>query len=284
MTRSSPGVRRVVSILNFIADHPGQSFTLTDIVRALRLSRATCHALLGGLVEAGYLFRASDKSYVLGPALIAMGETAKTHFSPAQVAQPEMRALADRYDAMCALCALRGGDAVILERAAAYSHVGNATVRGAQLPLLAQFAGVFFVWSSTVDVESWVDALDPPARADQREAMLRGIEFVRAHGFGASARTAEVTGIVSSLDRAASWQTLDSSMEPLTAIDPDRVYAPGFINAPIYDARRRVVYAIALTGFQGSLTGRQLLDIGADVRETCERISTFTSRVPAGLN
>jgi DNA-binding IclR family transcriptional regulator len=55
MSRSSPGVMRVAAILNFIADHPGQAFAMTDLVRALKLSRATCHALLTGLVEVGYL-------------------------------------------------------------------------------------------------------------------------------------------------------------------------------------------------------------------------------------
>ena len=69
MTRTSPGVKRIAAILDFLADHPTQSFALTDLVRALKLSRATCHALLTGLVDVGYLFRTSDKTYVLGPAL-----------------------------------------------------------------------------------------------------------------------------------------------------------------------------------------------------------------------
>src|ERR1700756_2891460 len=101
MARSSPAVRRIASILDFVADHPGQSFTLTDLVRALRLSRATCHGLLTGLVEAGYLYRANDKSYVLGPALAAIGEVAKEHFSPLQIAQSEIRALADEFGVTC---------------------------------------------------------------------------------------------------------------------------------------------------------------------------------------
>ncbi|MCE7795222.1 helix-turn-helix domain-containing protein [Sphingobium sufflavum] len=280
MSRSSPGVGRVVSILNFISDHPGQSFTLTDIVRALRLSRATCHALLGGLVEAGYLFRASDKSYVLGPALIAMGEVAKDSFSPTRVAQPEMRALADKYDAICALCTLEDGDAVILDRAAALSNVGHSTVRGAHLPLLAQYAGVFFVWASTAEVNDWLDTLDPKPRVDQRERMLQSIDFIRSHGFGASQRTAHTPNIVSALDRQASWEMLDQTMEPLLAIDSDGRYWPGYIQAPIYDARRRVAFVIALSGFKGQLTGDEIIALGAEVRETCERLSSFISRVP----
>ncbi|HEX7852784.1 MAG TPA: MarR family transcriptional regulator [Sphingobium sp.] len=280
MSRSSPGVGRVVSIINFIADHPGQSFTLTDIVRALRLSRATCHALLGGLVEAGYLFRASDKSYVLGPALIAMGETAKANFSASQVAQPEMRALADRYDAICALCCLEGYDAVIRDRASAYSHVGHATVRGAHLPLLAQFASVFFVWSSTTDVNAWLDAHEVVPRPEQREAMSKGIDVIRQQGFGVAVRTDDAPGIVSSLEREAGVQMLEKSMVPLFEIDPDADYLPSYVQAPIYDSRRRVPYVIALSGFKSHVTGRELVEIGAAVRETCERLSTFVSRIP----
>ncbi|MFT3964589.1 MAG: helix-turn-helix domain-containing protein [Sphingobium sp.] len=283
MSRSSPGVGRVVSIINFIADHPGQSFTLTDIVRALRLSRATCHALLGGLVEAGYLFRASDKSYVLGPALIAMGETAQAHFSAKQVAQPEMRALADRHDAICALCSLEGGDAVIVDRAAAYSHVGNATVRGAHLPLLAQFASIFFLWSSTTDVQAWLDALDPPARPDQCEAMLRGIDVIRERGYGVAVRREASNDILSSLEREASWSLLDRTMYPLFEIDPDGDYLPAYVQAPIYDARRRVPFVLALSGFKNRMPGREVEAIGAHVRETCERLSTFVARIPPGI-
>src|ERR1700744_3126443 len=110
MSRSSPGVRRVAAILNFIADHPGQAFALTDLVRALKLSRATCHALLTGLVDVGYLYRTSDKNYMLGPSLASIGRIALQHASPLQVAQPEMRALADEFDVFCAAYFREGDD------------------------------------------------------------------------------------------------------------------------------------------------------------------------------
>ena len=114
---------RVAAILNFIADHPGQAFALTDLVRALKLSRATCHALLTGLVDVGYLYRTTDKTYVLGPALAAIGRTAAEHFSPLQVAQPEMRSLADEFDIVCGAYFLEGDTIHLRERAASLSHV-----------------------------------------------------------------------------------------------------------------------------------------------------------------
>jgi DNA-binding IclR family transcriptional regulator len=135
MTRSSPGVRRVAAILNFIADHPGQAFALTDLVRALKLSRATCHALLTGLVEVGYLYRASDKSYVLGPALARIGRSVADHFSPLQVAQPEMRKLADEFDVICTAYSFEGDSAAVRERAASASHIGYAAPLGSRMKL-----------------------------------------------------------------------------------------------------------------------------------------------------
>jgi len=149
MARSSPGVQRMVSILNFFAEHPGQAFTLTDLVRALRLSRATCHALLAGLVDAGYLYRTNDKSYVLGPTLAAIGRIANEHFSPLQVAQPEMRVLADEYGAICSAFFREKNEVVVRARAAAVSHLGWSVPQGARMPLRAPFGAMFFAWASS---------------------------------------------------------------------------------------------------------------------------------------
>ena len=148
MARSSPGVRRMVAILDFFADHPGQTFTLTDLVRALKLSRATCHALLTGLVDSGYLYRTHDKSYVIGPRLVAIGRIANEHFSPLQVAQPEMRALADEFSAICSAFFREGDEVVVRARAASISQLGFSIPQGARLQLRPPFGAIYFAWST----------------------------------------------------------------------------------------------------------------------------------------
>src|ERR1700737_3255313 len=130
MGRSSPGIRRVVAVLDFFADHPGYSVTLTDLVRALKISRATCHALLAGLVDSGYLYRMHDKSYVIGPRLVDIGRIGNEHFSPLQVAQPEMRALADEFDAVCLAFFREGDNVVVREREASLSQLGGVIPKG----------------------------------------------------------------------------------------------------------------------------------------------------------
>src|ERR1700733_6158905 len=175
MARSSPGVQRVAAILNFIVDHPGQAFTLTDLVRALKLSRATCHALLTGLVEVGYLYRASDKNYVLGPALASIGRVAAKHTSPLQVAQPEMRALADEFDTICAIFFRDRDDIVVRERAASVSHVGWSVPVGTRLKLRPPFGAIFYAWLPPAQAQDWLDSYVPAPTAEHRGEMIAGL-------------------------------------------------------------------------------------------------------------
>jgi DNA-binding IclR family transcriptional regulator len=274
MSRSSPSVLRIVAVLNFFADHPGQAFTLTDLIKALKLSRATCHGVLAGLVESGYLYRTTDKSYVLGPALLYVGEVAKEHFSPLQVAKPEMRALADEFDAVCSAAFREQHDVVVRERAAAISHLGYTTPRGQRFPLLPQFAAPFFVGSTPVEVNTWITRSNPPCPREHIDLMHKGIDFVRANGFLFSVRR------VGAEAEMGSRKWLDeptSDNAPLVAtfeIKPKASYNLGFVVAPVLDARGKVAFVLALQGFQEKYTGAEVQRIGRRVLKACERISS----------
>ncbi len=278
MSRSSPGVRRIVSILNFFADHPNESFTLSDLVRALKLSRATCHGLLTGLVEAGYLYRTSDRGYLLGPALVSVGEVAKAHYSPLKAAQPEMRLLADEFDTVCSAAFREGKDVVIRERAAAVSHLGFSMPRGARLPLLPQFAGNFFVWAPPGEVKAWLDGLDPPPSENQRVALDKGIAFVRKYGYLSAERNprADVD------QRSSQWlyenAYVDAPLLPIFELDPEARYKLSWLNAPVFNTERKVEFVMGVQGFSGEFTGAKVLSIGQRVREACERVTSFICR------
>jgi DNA-binding IclR family transcriptional regulator len=269
MSRSSPGVARVAAILNFIADHPGQAFALTDLVRALKLSRATCHALLTGLVDVGYLYRTTDKTYVLGPALAAIGRTAAAHFSPLQVAQPEMRSLADEFDVVCGAYFLEGDVIHLRERAASLSHIGYPVPLGTRMPLRWIQAMTFFA-RSTRDADAWVSRADPAPGEEQLTQFRAGLEFVRTHGYIALLRRAgseEELGVRSG--------TEDPPVVPLVETDAERVYPLVALMAPIYDSRNRVTMALVMAGFHGAMNGASVAGAGARLAEACARISGF---------
>ncbi len=276
MSRSSPGVARVAAILNFIADHPGQAFALTDLVRALKLSRATCHALLTGLVDVGYLYRTTDKTYVLGPALAAIGRTAADHFSPLQVAQPEMRSLADAFDVVCGAYFLEGDVIHLRERAASLSHIGYPVPLGTRMPLRWIQAPVYFARAPR-DAEAWLARAEPPLDDEQQAQFRAACAFVQDQGFVALVRRpgADEAGIRSGSE--------NPPVVPQVQIEAERGYPLMALMAPIYDSRNRVMMALVMAGFDGVMTGTAITEVGRTLAAACARISSFISgRAEAG--
>lgn len=274
MTRSSPCVKRIAAILDFMADHPSQAFALTDLVRALRLSRATCHALLTGLVEVGYLYRTSDKAYVLGPALAKVGKAALHSLSPLQVAQPELRALADEFDVVCSAFFLEGDTIVSRERAASISHLGFSLPLGSRVKLMPRSVPVFFAWSPD-EAESWLARCDPPLDDGQRAAIMGGMAFAREHGFAALMRTDLGDGNPDAAAFEVLGETSDRPIAILTAMLPEKRYALSSLTAPVFNASGKVEFVVGLMGFTRALTGAQAFDTATALRAACGRIGAF---------
>lgn len=277
MTRSSPGVKRVAAILNFMASHPGQAFALSDIVRALKLSRATCHALLTGLVEVGYLYRATDKTYVLGPALSAIGRAAMEHSSPLQIAQPEMRALADAFDVVCGAYFLEGDTLHLRDRAASLSHVGYPVPLGTRTPLRSAQAPAFFA-HVPAEAESWLARTDLPPSPERRGLMEQGMAFVRANGFVALARKpgAMPAGTILAGTGVA---TDELPVVPVPEVDPAQLYSIAALMAPVLDSVGRASFCLLMAGFSVPQSGKQVLEAGEQLHAACVRIAQFSGHL-----
>jgi DNA-binding IclR family transcriptional regulator len=266
MARSSPGVRRVAAILNFMADHPGQSFALTDLVRALKLSRATCHALLTGLVEVGYLYRTSDKSYVLGPGLAKICQAVAEHFSPLQVAQPEMRTLADEFDVVCTAFFLEDNAIHVRERAASLSHVGVSVPLGTRIKLRPSSAPIFYAWSPRDEIERWAKSIR--ATPDQRDMLDKGIAFARKYGFVILEDDATASD-------PAERDIAQAPVHPIIDLKPRQNYPVASLLAPVFDAAGSVAFAMGLHGFDRDMSGAEAGEIASRLRAACDRITGY---------
>jgi DNA-binding IclR family transcriptional regulator len=277
MSQSSPSVERVVSVLNFFAEHPGQSFTFTDIVRALKLGRATCHALLTSLVDARYLYRNGDKSYVIGPALVELGRIANQHFSPLQAAQPEMRTLADEFDAICSAVFLEQDAAVVKARAMAMSHLAWSTPPGSRLPLRAPFGAVFYARSDQTELDDWLTRLTPPPTKNERSELAGAIDFTRKFGFTFGARNYNVQVNKSQPEIDFSGDRTEYPASVLGEIETDHEYDLAFIAATPFDKARRPAFALVLTGFLKPVSGHQVMLMGLRLRSVSDNLSTFLS-------
>lgn len=270
----------MAAILNFIVDHPGQSFSLTDLVKALKLSRATCHALLTGLVEVGYLYRASDKNYVLGPALASIGRIALQHSSPLQVAQPEMRKLADEFDAICAAYFREGDDIIVRDRAASVSHVGWSVPSGTRLKLRAPFGSIYYAWRPEEEAQAWVDSCIPPPTPEHRVEMMQGMKFLREHGYSVHVHNPRATSGDRPPEQVFSEEREIFPTTLLPEIDDAAAYPLVSLIAPVFEFRGQIAFVLGLSGFTGAMKGAGIKEIGATLTGACSRISTFITGRP----
>lgn len=280
MARTSPSAQRIIAIINFFAEHPGQSFTLTVLVRALKISSATCHTLLVELVEAGYLYRTSDKSYILGPTLASIGNIAKEHFSPLQMANPEMRDMADEFNVICTAYFVERNEIVIRAHAAAISQHSLANTLGARAKIRGVFAAIYAAWMPQNEADTWIDSLEPSPSPEVRQSIHQGMKFTREHGFCVGVRNVEPSATRRPPPKSVG-DYADAPVSHLSApaeLDPDQFYSVAFIASPVFEALNQVAFSLCLVGFDSQLKGKEVERMGKRLREACERITRFILR------
>lgn len=283
MTQCSPGVERVAAILTFMAEHPDRAVSVSDLVRALKISRTTCYDLVTSLAYVGYLHRTNDNTYVLGPSLALVGQIAAKHASPVLIAQPEMRALAEEFDVICSAFFRDGDYLVVRERVASGSNLDWSSPKGARVRMRAPFAGIFYAWSPPARAEAWLQAASPSATDEQKALMKRAMAFARRYGFTFSVRNAQFSAPQD--DGAQAFEDAESDLPVMMIpeLDPDRDYALTSVISPVFDSSGEVLFLLALVGFTQKATGRDIERIGRRLRDACDHISSFIggARPPA---
>lgn len=276
MTRASPAATRATDVLLFFADHPTQSFTLTDIIRALRLNRATCHAVLASLTEAGFLYRSASKHYVLGPALVAIGRIAREHFSPLDIARLEMRDLADEFDAICGALFRDKNDIVLRDRAGSMSHLGGLPAVGQRMKISVLAGASFMAWSSTKERAAWIAFILEQNAGITRESLTQSLDVMRDRGFGLGVRNVPLDANLWEQDLIARAQVTNYLVNEFDAKTNHHVAS---IAVPVYDDQDAVAFIIVLSAFRKLLSGNEIYGIARRLIEACNRVTKFNGGV-----
>lgn len=267
----SPPVTRIVAILNFLAGHPEQAFTLTEISKSLRLSSATCHALLGGLCETGYIYRTIGKTYVLGPALSRVARASLEPGLVMQVTRPEMRLLADEFDVVCSAFHLKDEQVTIFERASALSHIGWHSPQLHSIPIAAPLGGLFLAWDEAA-WDEWLANADPPIEATEQGRLRASRRFLQARGFTFGERTVPISGPEQARRLQNRYALTDHG---LGEIDPMRQYELAYVAAPIFARPNIVSFGLSLAGFTAPVSGEIINHMGQELRVACDRVGDF---------
>ncbi|RDH78676.1 ArsR family transcriptional regulator [Mycolicibacterium moriokaense] len=287
--RSSPPTERVIAILDFLARHPHDRFGVSELARRLGLSKPTCLGIITALTDSDYLVRdAQDKTYRLGPALIALGHTAQESLRVDPVARAELRRLSAASGTTAAL------SAVIDDRITVLELVGppgaDVGVRVGQSYPFAPPVGLMFVLWDDVALRDWL-AREPtiPLRVDG-ERLDRVVAECRRSGYlverltpGGRRLYALMAGVSSRLP-----DELQALLGELIADIGERVYLRSenpagsrrrhdisVISAPVFDHHQRQAMVVSLQ------IGRALTDaeIAKSARALTATADVVTSRL-----
>lgn len=271
MARPAPAVERTTALLDFLAAHPTQPWSLSELARRLDLNKATAHSMLTALTDAGYLVRHPiRKDYALGPALIGVGRAALEQYPVVDFARPEMRRLADELGLECLASAAVDGEMVILERAGTPRPLRVSVAVGQRLPIVPPFGTAFVAWQGAEAVARWLRRAGPSTTDDERAQYEAALAAVRRRGYSVNleADTHARLGRVLA-DRADARDDVGALVDELghedyllIDLDPDRSYRVNHVGAPVFDASGEVAILLVLLGFRGTLSATDVAALG----------------------
>jgi DNA-binding IclR family transcriptional regulator len=238
MARPALSASRSVDVLNFLAARAPEQFTLSDISGALGINLASTHALLNALEAAGYVFRHPRlRTYVLGAAVVAIGNAALQCHPAIACANAEAQRLAAELELSVAVTAEAGDDIVFLGRFGEHRPRDVEAYAGQRIPLFPPVGAVFVAWG---DPAEWL------AKADDGTALESVLEEVRGRGW------------------AASFEP--DHYQPLGSLRPDATYDVVMVTAPVFGASGTAVVALTLLGLPAALSGERIAFYGDTVR------------------
>jgi DNA-binding IclR family transcriptional regulator len=272
-------------VLNFLAAHPGESFAYSQLAQRLQINLASTHNLLIALVECGYLTRrASDRSFALGPALVALGDAALRENPAVEQARVHMRRLSRELGRETLAFVRAGSDVLCIARAGPAQAPGRTMRVGQRVPLMAPLSSVFVAWASEDEIESWLVRGGAPRREQRRQRKI--LSRVRARGFSIALEVAARRQIGDLLDELAERphsEALRGEMRDVIRelgrtsyqLGEGRSGAAGIstLTAPVFDRHGLVELALTLQVFEHGLSGRQIDALGKRLLRAAHAIS-----------
>jgi len=281
VARPAPGADRSIAVLDLLASHPDERFTLSEVARRCDLNKATAHALLSALADHGVLLRhPAEKRYSLGPRLVAIGEAARRGYTALDFLPPLLDRLATStgYGAR----AWQRQDDHMAVVAQSPRRVEGGEVR---LPLTPPVGALFMAWSDSPSVEAWL------ARAPAAEVVrpaLDALPALRRMGFAVTLATPEWRALTEprpTLSAPAGSEAPGDELRRLLGavahqrvlaadIDPAATYLPAEVAAPVFSATGRADLELALTVPAGvDLNGARVLALGREVAATADELT-----------
>jgi DNA-binding IclR family transcriptional regulator len=290
MSRRALSATRAADVLNFLAAHPDETFSYSQISQRLGINLASAHSLLIALVERGYLARSpGDLRFALGPALVALGDAALRRNPAVEEARVHMRRLSRELGRETLALIRAGSDALCIARAGPALAKGRTLRVGQRIPLMAPLASVFVAWASEDEIERWLLRGGAPPRMQRRQREI--LRRVRERGFSVALEVAgrrQIGELLAELAEDPHSDALRGEMrEAIRELgrgsfqlgeDGGAAREISSLTAPVFDRWGRVELVLTLQLFERGLSQRAIDALG----ERLERAARAIAKAAAG--
>jgi DNA-binding IclR family transcriptional regulator len=277
MPRPSPQTDRVVALIDLFADRP-EALTLAEITRRLGVNKSTCYSMLSALTTAGWLLRDPyQKTYRLGPALIAVGRASASGFPALEFVRPAMIDLSRSVGSHCVALSVSSDHVTVVDQVRDVRAVG-APIGHGHIPLRPPFGAAVAAWSGPDVAGRWLDL----APSGTRHRYATALAEVRRRGYVVELAQASwdppmrVTSLPEAVERLALVLTPDVLPVELAS---DLPYSVSAVNAPVIDAEGSVVLIVSLMGFPGAITGEEVAQVGGRLHQATATVSAALAGV-----
>jgi DNA-binding IclR family transcriptional regulator len=256
----SPAVLRACDVLDQLARHPTERFSVSELARSVGAPRATCDTVLLALADRGLVNRSADLRYSLGAACCGLGDAA--HAARAELATLEP--LADelaRATSSCVVISSCDGATTRVEHM--IDHAPGIAMRarvGESVPLAPPFGAVFVAWNDET-IEEWLNRAGvvlPEGERAHARAALAGVrkrryaistDIVRPELVNLLVELADGPSDPSQLEiRDALIRGLAPSRYLPIEIASDRPQRVAQITAPVFDVTGSVNFSLMILG------------------------------------
>ena len=296
MPRPSPQTDRLITLVDLLTARPHDGLTLSEIARRLGVTPATCHPMLASLTQAGWLMRhPTRRTYRLGPAIIAAGQSAAAGFPALDFAHPVMAEVQRELGLAVLALVPSDGHATLVDLVRDPGVPGPAIRIGDQTPLHPPFGVPYVAWADDDEVERWL-AHAPPS-AEVRDHYRQVLKVARQRRFSVDLATAPEARVHAALTRLERIKD-DAGPEPQTrlravledlagelaaeheflpvTLHRSRRYRVSSISAPVFDSDGAVTLLLALRGFGDPLSGTEVHAVGERLLRATDTITAST--------
>lgn len=294
MADSSNG--RVVEVINFLAAHPTESFTLSELAEHLSLSRGSAHRVLSTLTVARYLSRhPKHKTYSLGMALLAVGQAALEKHRSVDVARREMWRITREMSVQCVASVVVDDEMLIVAKEG-FSTTGEGIARvGERRPFLPPLGLGHVAWAMPEAVESYLSKAPAELPIERRDYILKSLAAIRARGYslavlgpGLATLRQVVTDHVDNYRDDSYWSkmhVLIGQLSPgeiqLLSLDEKGAERISHISVPVFLPSGEVALEISMTGLPAELTNQDVESYAERLRSAAAIVTSEThGRMP----